>query len=880
MVTNGTFESNTSGWSTTTGTTCNSKNAYPNSQQGAFTGKFCENWSGSNFTGKTYQSVSDIPNGTYKLNICAFAFSVDASKGQYVYAGSNKSYIYSATPTAYTVYAYVDNHSLEYGIQQENDGNSWIGIDNVSLEYCGASDVTTDGFIAIYDATTSHINDGDYANVTGAEKTNLQMAVNATPTATVDGYATATFNIKYADDVFMNAKDSYDGLATARTTGATYTKELWPRASTSKKTNLDNAVNAEAPTTAADAVTKTNAITTAIRQFVESNGLCEGLSNAVDYTSYIKDANCDATTGWTIDTSGTSSGGTIEAKNTAAEKYTMGDGTTSGKYLDGGWSTTAVCNQTASQTVTLPAGTYQIQITARSNCSTYTLQIGDNSPINLPKDANTGGTFGNGWSDVWGTFTSDGTPLTITIHGEASGYQTWMSFDRIRLIRTDATIATSDDYEALNSAISVAEGRLGFEEGECAPYNNSGIFPLLATAKRFDQDKSNAQDDVQNATTALTGFSWTENAEELNAVYNGDFSLTENNNAPAGWRSTKDGAFSGETMPRVFKTNENLNEFNETKSAFFIRFDGYNSDRGTLYYYGDADDAHIMPLKAETYYYVKADIKGWGSTGKKQRLNVTGPVGFSGTFQEITLSNNADADDDAPQQFFIIFKTTTAGNYSIYFQTPGDDSQQHNAVVSNIELFKAATATMTVKANKWGTFIAPFAVTIPDGVNAYTVTGVSGTSIVKSDPLVTTIPANTPVILENTTESLISQNFNGKDISSEDSYTVGLLTGVYTAETIAASDGDNTRYVLQTQEDVQAFYKVTSDFTASPNRCYLTVPVASGVKAFYLDGDETAVSSVKADELQGATIYNLAGQRVNKAQKGVYIINGKKVAVK
>ncbi len=889
LVTNGTFESNANGWTTTTGA---SGKGTASNQAGAFTEKFWENWNGTAFTGKMYQSVENIPNGTYKLNICAFVNVVDAEKGQYVYAGSNKSYVYTTTPTAYTVYACVTDGTLEYGLNQSTAVANWMGIDNVSLEYCGASDVTTEGFKAIYEASTNHLDDDDYANVTGEEKTNLQTAVGDTPEATIDGYATASFNIGYADYIFMNAKDSYDGLATARTTGATYTTELWPYASASKEKNLDNAVKAVAPETAADAVTKTNAITTAIRQFVESNGLCEGLSTAVDYTSYIKDANCDATTGWTLNGAGESSGETISVKS--AEQYTKGDGTTSGSYLDGGWSTSAACNQTASQAVTLPAGTYQIQITARSNCSTFTLQIGDNSPINLPNVGSTGGTFGNGWSDVRGTFTSDGTALTITIHGEGSENKTWMSFDRIRLIRTDATIATSEDYLALNNAISEAENKLGFEKDENAPYNNSGIFPLLATAKGFNQEISNAQDDVQNATTALTSFSWTKNVEELNAVYDGTFAAAENNGAPAGWTMSNN-TLGGDKHSRAFVGDERLSEFNTSNSAFFLRFDGTNSTRGSLYYYGNAD-GYTMPLKSDTYYRLTVDFAGWGSTGKPLRLNVAGPTGFDAVYCDINTSVQADTEANVPQRFDIIFYASVAGNYQLYFQTPGSDDNTHMVVVSNIELFKcpAASATMTVKANKWGTFIAPFDVTIPTGVNAYTVTGVSENTIVKSDALETTIPANTPVILENTTESLISQEFNGQNISTADSYTVGLLTGVYTAETIAASteptasDPGAYRYVLQTptsgeNEGKQAFYKVTSAFTATAYRCYLSVDIPAtgeGVKAFYLDGDETAVSSVKADELQGATIYNLAGQRVSKAQKGVYIINGKKVAVK
>jgi hypothetical protein len=43
---------------------------------------------------------------------------------------------------------------------------------------------------------------------------------------------------------------------------------------------------------------------------------------------------------------------------------------------------------------------------------------------------------------------------------------------------------------------------------------------------------------------------------------------------------------------------------------------------------------------------------------------------------------------------------------------------------------------------------------------------------------------------------------------------------------------------------------------------------------------ETAIKSISADETKSGVIYNMAGQRVNKAVKGVYVVDGKKVAVK
>jgi hypothetical protein len=41
-----------------------------------------------------------------------------------------------------------------------------------------------------------------------------------------------------------------------------------------------------------------------------------------------------------------------------------------------------------------------------------------------------------------------------------------------------------------------------------------------------------------------------------------------------------------------------------------------------------------------------------------------------------------------------------------------------------------------------------------------------------------------------------------------------------------------------------------------------------------------AINSIAADRRLDGTIYNLNGQKVNKAQKGLYIINGKKVMIK
>ena len=60
-------------------------------------------------------------------------------------------------------------------------------------------------------------------------------------------------------------------------------------------------------------------------------------------------------------------------------------------------------------------------------------------------------------------------------------------------------------------------------------------------------------------------------------------------------------------------------------------------------------------------------------------------------------------------------------------------------------------------------------------------------------------------------------------------------------------------------------------------RAYFTVDEASGIKALNLDteNDATGISSVDANESE--VIYNIAGQRLKRVQKGINIVNGKKV---
>ncbi len=191
--------------------------------------------------------------------------------------------------------------------------------------------------------------------------------------------------------------------------------------------------------------------------------------------------------------------------------------------------------------------------------------------------------------------------------------------------------------------------------------------------------------------------------------------------------------------------------------------------------------------------------------------------------------------------------------------------------------YTLAKANMKVGANKYGTFYAPFAVTLPDDVKAYTCGALDdGSTLVLTPVAGGEIPAKTAVIVESTKETETSQDFSNFVEELEDGNT-GLLYGVATGGKAPVGS-----YVLQTQEGKgQKFYLVTTgNLQVSANRCYLQLPASSGVKAISFPSDPTAIDGVKELLSGKAEIYDLEGRRLPALQKGINIVGGKKVMVK
>lgn len=202
------------------------------------------------------------------------------------------------------------------------------------------------------------------------------------------------------------------------------------------------------------------------------------------------------------------------------------------------------------------------------------------------------------------------------------------------------------------------------------------------------------------------------------------------------------------------------------------------------------------------------------------------------------------------------------------------DADNTSKTTYTIQFYNASATLAVNSAAQYGTFCAPFDVTIPAGVQAFTIGGIAENGKLTLVEQQNTIPAHTPVIVYS--ESASDVNAVQFGVATTGNATSNYLTGVYTD-----TEAPVGSYVLQNQGGRVGFYQVQAGIQpwVRANRAYLTVPASANVKAFYMD-DATAIQTVEELLSGKAEIYDLAGRRQQKLQKGINIVGGKKVLVK
>ena len=153
------------------------------------------------------------------------------------------------------------------------------------------------------------------------------------------------------------------------------------------------------------------------------------------------------------------------------------------------------------------------------------------------------------------------------------------------------------------------------------------------------------------------------------------------------------------------------------------------------------------------------------------------------------------------------------------------------------------------------------------------------------------IPANTPYVIELTSESGYGNGCQYLKIADSapaiEASTYDLRGGL---ETIATPTDQGTIYTLQAAWDETADNNNSATNVAFRRyngtniigcRAYLPVSGTQPVKGLrFNEGTTTRIESLEAEQTHEIEVYDLSGRRVERAGKGLYIINGKKVYIK
>ncbi|MBQ0021266.1 MAG: InlB B-repeat-containing protein [Bacteroidales bacterium] len=312
----------------------------------------------------------------------------------------------------------------------------------------------------------------------------------------------------------------------------------------------------------------------------------------------------------------------------------------------------------------------------------------------------------------------------------------------------------------------------------------------------------------------------------------------------------------------LYETNNNNGlRVNTTSDSWTIEEYGTN----TFCLQGKNNSRYCGKYKDGTDWrsYTSKNATNYVNSGYIELYKLTLDITYSGYCTTVTTPLHSDGT--------INFVATT-GNNKYYATFSSNRAIKFDEAFINEDESSAAT-------------IKAYAVTLVDGELHRT-----DQCEVNNDGNYTYIPANTGILFEYVLED---GEFDGAvpfeyaDAEAEylNSVDDNMLVACPTTGTCPIVEGNNNYYKLaygdNTNKTKLGFWFGAEDgsgnFKVKAGGAVLCVPQSAGVKGFSLSGgDETAIENLMSNNKQ-KTIYNLQGVKLQKLQKGVNIVNGRKV---
>lgn len=254
----------------------------------------------------------------------------------------------------------------------------------------------------------------------------------------------------------------------------------------------------------------------------------------------------------------------------------------------------------------------------------------------------------------------------------------------------------------------------------------------------------------------------------------------------------------------------------------------------------------------------------------------------------------AQGEGDAQKEYAVYDKKGSLGSTALSSTTsivsvcgfPGAYNTTHQLNVFSAAAVEETGYNLAVSAAGYATYFnSTKAYTLPAGVkghiwdlsNALVNTYAPGSVVPANEPLVIEAAEGNYALMFTTTEQqrVVNNTLEGTDeatplTDAPDYYYYGLSLN---------ADGD---------EGSVGFYWMNptgAAFTNGAHKAYLKLAKANfspsmAMSAFPFNGSATGIDQIATGADTTKTVYDLSGRRVNKAIKGIYIVNGKKVLVK
>ena len=283
------------------------------------------------------------------------------------------------------------------------------------------------------------------------------------------------------------------------------------------------------------------------------------------------------------------------------------------------------------------------------------------------------------------------------------------------------------------------------------------------------------------------------------------------------------------------------------------------------------------------YLVLRNDNYGWGT--KYDADNLTSDFDW-GTFMDEMDGSDVVMSVTRSDETFTVYADITASDgttkhFERFFgECDANEELYFFLTTDHGYLSIQSLETKAVTAAGWATYCSPYALDLEHATgltDAFIVTGGDNGVLTKTSVKDGTVPANTGLLLK-ADEGTVTMPIVG---ASTTNVSANKLMGTTEIFNLAANDG----YVLmETGTNGLGFYQNANAFTVGANTAYLPADFAGGAPArefFSLDDDATAISEAKSQQpMANGLFFDLQGRKVAQPQKGLYIVNGKKVVMK